>query len=350
MEENFKDILDNLLEAVYVTDLDRRIVYWNRAAEDLTGFAKEEVLQRVCSENILGHVDRRGVPLCGGQCPLAETMADGKPRETMVFLHHKEGFRRPVRVRTSPLRNASGAVSGGIEVFEDAMGFLALEEKIQLLESLTLLDPLTRIGNRRYLEMQIEEKLREFQISGLSLGFLLFDIDRFKDVNDTWGHLVGDRVLTVVASTLKHSLRIYDVVGRWGGEEFLMVFRPMPRHELHALGRRICTAIASEPVEVAGTRLQVTASLGLIGYPPFPEALDLLGWEQLVSLADRALYEVKAHGRNGWAVYEASPSRSPLPDADAVRHGLSGNLCRCTGYTQIVESVLDAAKEMNHGD
>ena len=98
-----------------------------------------------------------------------------------------------------------------------------------------------------------------------------------------------------------------------------MVFPPMPRHELHALGRRICTAIASEPVEVAGTRLQVTASLGLIGYPPFPEALDLLGWEQLVSLADRALYEVKAHGRNGWAVYEASPSRSPLPDADPVR-------------------------------
>ena len=294
MEENFKDILDNLLEAVYVTDLDRRIVYWNRAAEDLTGFAKEEVLHRVCSENILGHVDRRGVPLCGGQCPLAETMADGKPRETMVFLHHKEGFRRPVRVRTSPLRNASGAVSGGIEVFEDAMGFLALEEKIQLLESLTLLDPLTRIGNRRYLEMQIEEKLREFKISGLSLGFLLFDIDRFKDVNDTWGHLVGDRVLTVVASTLKHSLRIYDVVGRWGGEEFLLILPNLKGGALEEVSDRLRKMVAASEIllEKSPEPMHVTvsggATLARLGETP----------EQVLERADRLLYDSKSAGKN----------------------------------------------------
>ena len=294
MEENFKDILDNLLEAVYVTDLDRRIVYWNRAAEDLTGFAKEEVLQRVCSENILGHVDRRGVPLCGGQCPLAETMADGKPRETMVFLHHKEGFRRPVRVRTSPLRNASGAVTGGIEVFEDAMGFLALEEKIQLLESLTLLDPLTRIGNRRYLEMQIEEKFREFQISGLSLGFLLFDIDRFKDVNDTWGHLVGDRVLTVVASTLKHSLRIYDVVGRWGGEEFLLILPNLKGGALEEVSDRLRKMVAASEIllEKSPEPMHVTVSGGAtltrLGETP----------EQVLERVDRLLYDSKSAGKN----------------------------------------------------
>ena len=294
MEENFKDILDNLLEAVYVTDLDRRIIYWNRGAENLTGFAKEEVLYRTCSENILGHVDRRGVPLCGGQWPLAETMADGKPRETMVFLHHKEGFRRPVRVRTSPLRNASGAVTGGIEVFEDAMGFLALEERIQLLESLTLLDPLTRIGNRRYLEMQIEEKFREFQISGLSLGFLLFDIDRFKDVNDTWGHLVGDRVLTVVASTLKHSLRIYDVVGRWGGEEFLLILPNLKGGALEEVSDRLRKMVAASEIllEKSTEPMHVTvsggATLARLGESP----------EQVLERADRLLYDSKSAGKN----------------------------------------------------
>ena len=294
MEENFKDILDNLLEAVYVTDLDRRIIYWNRGAENLTGFAKEEVLYRTCSENILGHVDRRGVPLCGGQCPLAETMADGKPRETMVFLHHKEGFRRPVRVRTSPLRNASGAVTGGIEVFEDAMGFLALEEKIQLLESLTLLDPLTRIGNRRYLEMQIEEKFREFQISGLSLGFLLFDIDRFKDVNDTWGHLVGDRVLTVVASTLTHSLRSSDVVGRWGGEEFLLILPNLKGGALEEVSDRLRKMVAASEIllEKSTEPMHVTvsggATLARLGESP----------EQVLERADRLLYDSKSAGKN----------------------------------------------------
>jgi FOG: GGDEF domain len=84
-------------------------------------------------------------------------------------------------------------------------------------------------------------------------------------------------------------------------------------------GAAVCTAIAATPVEVAGAHVQVTASLGLIGYPPFPDAPDLLGWEQLVSLADRALYAVKAHGRNGWALYEATPLPLPALDADHVR-------------------------------
>jgi len=294
LEQNFKDVLDNLLEAVYVTDLDRRIVYWNKRAEDLTGFVKEEVVGRVCSENILGHVDRRGIPLCRGQCPLAETMADGKPRETMIFLHHKEGFRRPVRVRTSPLRNADGAITGGIEVFEDAMGYLALEEKLQLLESLTLLDPLTRIGNRRYLEEQMEEKFREFQISGLSLGFLFFDIDHFKRVNDNWGHVVGDRVLTVVASTLKHSLRIYDVLGRWGGEEFLLLLPNLKEGALEEVSDRLRKLVAASEIflESSHEPLHVTvsggATLARLGETP----------QRILERADELLYESKSAGRN----------------------------------------------------
>jgi diguanylate cyclase (GGDEF)-like protein len=200
-----------------------------------------------------------------------------------------------------------------------------LQQANRQLEAISLTDPLTSLHNRRYLARQLPADIAYYQrmpkfATGVDvLAFVLLDIDHFKSINDGHGHQAGDHVLQTVAHRLRMLSREGDYVVRWGGEEFLMVFRPMPRHELHALGRRICTAIASEPVEVAGTCLQVTASLGLIGYPPFPEALDLLGWEQLVSLADRALYEVKAHGRNGWAVYEASPSRSPLPDADPVR-------------------------------
>lgn len=293
MEQNFKDVLDNLLEAVYVTDLDRRIVYWNKRAEDLTGFVKEEVVGRVCSENILGHVDRRGVPLCKGDCPLSETMADGKPRETMVFLHHKDGFRRPVRVRTSPLRNAAGVVTGGIEVFEDAMGYLALEEKIQLLESLTLLDPLTRIGNRRYLEEQMEEKFREFQISGLSLGFLFFDIDHFKRVNDTWGHIAGDSVLHQLAARLKGASRAEDMVFRYGGEEFALILPGADLALALGIAERIRKLICDEPFLFEGQELSATVSIGLA-----TARGDHGGAESLIEAADTALYQAKQQGRN----------------------------------------------------
>ncbi|WP_447940426.1 two-component regulator propeller domain-containing protein [Pseudoxanthomonas mexicana] len=202
---------------------------------------------------------------------------------------------------------------------------LDLQQANRQLEAISLTDPLTGLHNRRYLTRQLPADIAYYQrmpkfATGVDvLAFVLLDIDHFKSINDGHGHQAGDHVLQTVAHRLRTLSRDGDYVIRWGGEEFLMVFRPMPRHDLHALGRRICTAIASEPVDVAGTRLQVTASLGLIGYPPFPETPDLLGWEQLVSLADRALYEVKAHGRNGWALYEASPSPSPLPDADHVR-------------------------------
>lgn len=208
-----------------------------------------------------------------------------------------------------------------------------LQQANRQLEAISLTDPLTGLHNRRYLTRQLPADIAYYQrMPGFAAGvdvlaFALLDIDHFKSINDGHGHQAGDHVLQTVAHRLRTLSRDGDYVIRWGGEEFLMVFRPMPRHELHALGRRICSAIASEPVEVAGTRLQVTASLGLIGYPPFPDAPELLGWEQLVSLADRALYEVKAHGRNGWALYEATPLPLPTLDADHVRRD-PGDLVR----------------------
>ncbi|CAN7206378.1 diguanylate cyclase [Pseudoxanthomonas sp. LjRoot168] len=200
-----------------------------------------------------------------------------------------------------------------------------LQQANRQLEAISLTDPLTGLHNRRYLTRQLPADIAYYQrMPGFAAGvdvlaFALLDIDHFKSINDGHGHQAGDHVLQTVAHRLRTLSRDGDYVIRWGGEEFLMVFRPMPRHELHALGRRICLAIAAEPVDVAGARLQVTASLGVIGYPPFASAPDLLGWEQLVSLADRALYEVKAHGRNGWALYEATPLALPALDADQVR-------------------------------
>lgn len=202
---------------------------------------------------------------------------------------------------------------------------LDLQQANQQLEAISLTDPLTGLHNRRYLTQQLPADIAYYQrnpgfAAGVDvLAFALLDIDHFKSINDGYGHQAGDRVLQAVAHRLRTLARDGDYVIRWGGEEFLLVFRPIPRHELPLLGRRICSAIAARPVDTGQETLDVTASVGLIGYPPFPDAPRLLGWEQLVSLADRALYQVKAHGRNGWAHYE--PSGLPLPDAgeDALR-------------------------------
>ena len=112
-------ILDEIQDGVYFLDTDRRITYWNRGAERITGFKSDEVLGRCCSDNILMHVDHAGLQLCKGHCPAARTIADGSFQEDEVFLHHKQGHRVPVRVRTSPVRDEAGGIIGAVEIFND---------------------------------------------------------------------------------------------------------------------------------------------------------------------------------------------------------------------------------------
>ncbi|SEL65163.1 diguanylate cyclase (GGDEF) domain-containing protein [Pseudoxanthomonas sp. GM95] len=189
-----------------------------------------------------------------------------------------------------------------------------LRDANERLEALTVTDPLTGLHNRRYLGRQIPLDLAFYDrdigvdMQRDALMFGLLDLDHFKRINDTFGHDAGDRVLQQVAQCLRELTRKGDYVVRWGGEEFLLVFRPMPRAQLHALGDRVCRTIAQKPFDLGnGQAMQVTVSLGLMEYPPFPDAPQLLGWEQMVALADRALYHVKANGRNGWAAYRRAP-------------------------------------------
>jgi diguanylate cyclase (GGDEF)-like protein len=177
------------------------------------------------------------------------------------------------------------------------------------LEYASQTDPLTGLRNRRYLANQIPADLSFYDreqvrtgVTGQSLLFALVDIDHFKQINDTHGHRAGDRVLQQFAEVLTRLVRTGDYIVRWGGEEFLLVFRPMPRQYAATLGERIRRTIAEHRFEAdADTPLTITASVGLAEFPIARDARHQLGWEQMVELADAALYWVKRNGRDGWA-------------------------------------------------
>ncbi len=189
----------------------------------------------------------------------------------------------------------------------------ALEVANHRLEEASQTDPLTGLRNRRYLATQIPADIAYYDRETVRRGapdevmvFALIDIDHFKAINDNHGHQAGDRVLQQMAQVLTQMVRTGDYIARWGGEEFLVVFRPMPNRHLPILGERICQAVSSHRFDVgAAEPLQVTCSVGFIECPLFRDARGGLGWEQMIELADRALYFVKAHGRNGWAAYRA---------------------------------------------
>jgi diguanylate cyclase (GGDEF)-like protein/PAS domain S-box-containing protein len=290
-DDFYRDILDSLPDGVYFTDTERRITFWNQGAEKLTGYTRKEVLGKRCRDNILRHVDGKGRVLCTSTCPLAATMADCRKRECEVYFHHKEGHRVPVLVRTSPIIAGDGAVVGAVEVFSNTLSMALLTERLEAMQQMALVDTLTGLPNRRFLEMQLQTKLDELARHGIGFGVLFADVDHFKMINDRHGHEAGDKVLKMVARTLVGSSRQSDVVGRWGGEEFLGIVGHTQQPMIAEIGERFRALVQESSIE-SPVRLQVTLSIGCASARADDTA------ESIVARADRMLYRAKREGRN----------------------------------------------------
>lgn len=291
-KDSYARIIDNLHDGLYFVDRDRTITFWNKAAERISGFSAGEVIGRRCSDNILTHVDAKGETLCLSACPLAATIRDGAPREAAVYLHHKDGHRVPVAVRVSALLDDDGAVIGGIELFTDISNQAANELRVRELEQLALLDTLTQLANRRFLEQEIRNRLEELERFNVPFGILFIDIDHFKTFNDRHGHDAGDEVLRSVAKTMLTNSRPFDLYGRWGGEEFIGIIRNVAAEDLAHLGNRLRTLVASSYLAQGDGKLQVTISIGAA------IAREDDSVAALLKRADALLYESKNAGRN----------------------------------------------------
>ena len=288
----YQEVLNNLYEGVYFLDTDRTISFWNQGAERITGYVAPEVMGLSCSDNILCHVDQAGANLCNCQCPAAETLQDGQSREANVFLLHKDGHRVPVSIRVAPILDTEERIIGAVEVFADNSSRENLRQRIDLLEKLTALDPLTQMPNRRRLEDEIRARLAETQRYGLTFGVLFADLDHFKFVNDRHGHTTGDLVLKMVGQTMLNALRPFDIAGRWGGEEFLAVVVNVDIETLSTVAERLRSLVAQSRLPQDGDNITVTVSVGATLVLPGDDS------RSLMERADQAMYQSKAQGRN----------------------------------------------------
>jgi diguanylate cyclase (GGDEF)-like protein/PAS domain S-box-containing protein len=288
----FREVLDGLSDAVYLVDRRRTIRFWNRACEQITGYASEEVVGRHCFDNILRHVDDEGHRLCVGLCPLAHTMRDGEPRRTRVWLHHKDGYRLPVHVGVNPIRDADGQIIGAIETFTDDSTLAASQERIGELEQLAMVDALTGVPNRRFLELTLSSRLAELRRGGAPFVVAFADVDHFKRINDVHGHDIGDRVLKMIATTLAADLRGSDTLSRFGGEEFVLLLHQAGTDASGLVCERLRSLVASSSLDVPDGSVSVTASFGAT----LAEASD--SPETVLHRADALLYQSKRDGRD----------------------------------------------------
>ena len=186
------------------------------------------------------------------------------------------------------------------------LGVLWIEiEKLRSdLARLAMIDPLTAILNRRAFMLEYERELSRCVREKTGLALAIFDLDHFKDVNDTYGHLVGDKVLRRVADTLRASLRGHDVIGRYGGEEFALLMPGADTAAALAGTERARLAVGERPIQVGSLRIPITVSAGVA-------AVGSAGadWESLLRSADAALYEAKRSGRNRVVAAQGPPPR-----------------------------------------
>ncbi|MFH1501875.1 MAG: diguanylate cyclase [Candidatus Eisenbacteria bacterium] len=281
-------VFDNLFDAVYLVDRDKRIIYWNDSAENLTGRSSSEMLGLACHDAGIVHLSDKGESYCSHHCPLLETDQTDEIRRAQVFIRHKEGHMVPVQARMFPFRDAQARIAGAAEIFSDISVGDEIRKRVAELESLARLDRLTRLANRKHMQESITGRLAELERYGQRFGLIFMDIDGFDRLNDQYGRDAGDDILKMVARTLILNSRPFDVMGRWEDDTFVALVAQLDNAGLQTAAERYRILIENSELPWGGSPLcvKVTTAATLASRGDKTESL--------IAKAERALKEKKA--------------------------------------------------------
>ncbi|MCB1887287.1 MAG: diguanylate cyclase [Rhodocyclaceae bacterium] len=287
-------VLDAIRPGIVLMDTEQRVLYLNHAFLRMWGFAADE--------NLFG---MRDVVLFG-RCESQMEGADGYRRHVSEVLDAGHGsdeyeFRlKDGRVITDSsvvvTREGSDITIGRVWIFEDVT---EIRRSAEILQHQAERDALTGLFNRRRFDEEMERAIAESQRRNRQTGLLVFDLDGFKPVNDTFGHQAGDRVLVALAEVIGRVVRRHEMLFRFGGDEFAILVPDSEDSHLQELARRVVDCVASTVFEFEGREVSLTTSVGLACYPL--DAGDVRG---LVAAADAAMYRAKTGGKNRWAMSE----------------------------------------------
>ncbi len=283
-------LLDNMYDGVVFVDSQLQIMHWNRGTERLTGIAGNGVTQRPFVPALIGLRDEKGKLVHEADCPLAYSINSGVQSLRRMIIAGRKG---PVSVdlHAIPVTSRDGTIHGATLLLHDASSEITLEERCQTLHAKATQDPMTHLSNRAEFDKGLLAYVRVHQEQRLPCSLIICDIDRFKSVNDTYGHQTGDEIIKSFAANLKSFCRGGDLVARYGGEEFVMICADCTvavAYERADQVRRAFGDIRQESMD--GKR--VTASFGVTELQAGDDA------ETILRRADRALLQAKDSGRN----------------------------------------------------
>jgi len=313
--------LDSIAEAIITTDTDGRIEYVNPAGERLIGSTASEAVGRPL-EDIIGLVDENDRRLLSD--PVRQALTTGAPvtlSRRALLVSRSNGAERSIELSASPMRNAGGTVLGAVVLLHDVTELRGLARQMSYQATH---DALTGLVNRREFERRLEEAIDSSRRGDGAHVLCYLDLDRFKAVNDTSGHLAGDSMLREVAKLLRAAVRDSDTVARLGGDEFGMLLIGCPLEKARQIADDVCRTVADYRFVWKDKIFNVGVSVGLIEISRESGSID-----EMLAAADSACYVAKKQGSGRVAVYSAR-------DEALARH---------TGEIQWLQKLQSALKE-----
>ncbi|MCP5197463.1 MAG: EAL domain-containing protein [Gammaproteobacteria bacterium] len=296
-EERFRSIVQHAWDVIVILDAQMRIDYISPRSQSMLGYAPEELLGRPALELI--HEENAAQV----KAAFSEMLTRDHSRAPTEFrFRHRRGYWTEVEAVATNLSEHPG-VHGILIVVRDVSERRQAEERIH---HMAHHDPLTGLPNRRLLAEQAALIMALTTRNKGSLALLFCDLDHFKDINDSLGHVMGDILLIEVAARLKKSLRDTDTLARLGGDEFMMLLPETGRDGAARVADKML-ALLREPVALADHRFAITGSIGISLYPHDGDS-----FQELFKNADAAMYQAKQTGRNAFRFYDIAMNAASL--------------------------------------
>ena len=290
-----KIAFESAVEGIMITDANTRIIAINRSFTEITGFAEEDVIGTV--PNVLNHENHAAEFFREIWDTLA---AEGRWRGEL-WNTRKNGDQYAEWLTLTCVKDEEGEVINYVGVFADIS---EIKHSQRQLNELVNRDPLTGLPNRRLLNELLDHAIKRAEREKHQIAILFIDLDRFKGINDTLGHHVGDQLLLEVSKRISQSVRESDAVARLGGDEFLVMMDMLRKQDdAEMVARKIINALQAEFI-IDGRELFIGASVGISIYPTDSTEVD-----GLIKSADIAMYHVKSRGKNNLSFYSADLSQ-----------------------------------------
>ena len=286
----FAQLVDSSTDGVFFVRADRSISYWNSALERITGVKKEDVQSCEWLPQVLEMADQKGRRFRLQNCPILTTMAAGASLRLLVSL---KGLARrvPVRLDIRAVTNLRKEVVGAAVQVHDLSGEAVLQEQYEDMRQKASRDPLTNLNNRAEMDRQHKLLFSKYKEAEQEYSLIICDIDRFKRINDTFGHHAGDEAIRVFGRILANHSDEADCVARYGGEEFVILCPLCDEVQAIRRAEQIRQFLAEQPLAALGGS-SITASFGVAGLLPGDTP------DTMLRRADRALLKAKDTGRN----------------------------------------------------